>query len=287
MTPILFAFSAGMVATVNPCGFAMLPVYLSMFLTDDEEASGRSGVSTGLRVGLIVTLAFVVTFLIVGSAFQLVSRTVVRYVPWAALAIGVLVIAAGVAVLSGRHLGFRALDLRFGKDRSVKSVASFGVAYALASVSCTLPIFLAVATAATGAATLAQGVAVFTAYGLGMGIVLVALAVAVATSRDALVTRMRRLLPYVERIGGWFLIASGLFIVYYWTTLLTAEITIDNPLLAPILFVDGISAWFTNQIGNNVLGWTVGLVLFVTGLAVYEVLRRRRLASRPATPVSS
>jgi cytochrome c biogenesis protein CcdA len=286
MTPILFAFSAGMVATVNPCGFAMLPVYLSLFLTDDQEATGRSGVATGLRVGAIVTTAFVVTFLVVGAVFQVVSRTIVRYVPWAALVIGVVVIAAGVAVLTGRHLGFKALDLRFGKDRSVKSVATFGVAYALASVSCTLPIFLAVATAATSAASLAQGIGVFAAYGVGMGMVLVALAVAVATSRNALVARMRRLLPYVERIGGWFLIASGLFIVYYWTTLLTADITTDNPLLGPILFVDGISAWFTNQIANNVLGWTAGLVLFVVGLAVYEVLRRRRLASEPATPVS-
>lgn len=286
MTAILFAFSAGMVATVNPCGFAMLPVYLSMFLTDGEENSSRSGVVTGLKVGTIVTGAFVVTFLVVGAVFQIVSRTVVRYVPWAALVIGVAVIAAGVVVLSGRHLGFRAFDLRFGKERSTKSVATFGVAYGLASVSCTLPIFLAVAAAATGAANLLQGVAVFAAYGLGMGIVLVALAVAVATSRDTLVARMRRLLPYVERIGGWLLVASGLFIVYYWTTLLTAEITIDNPLLAPILFVDRISAWFTNQIGNNPLGWTVGLISLVVALGAYEIRRHRKTASRSGTPVS-
>ncbi|MFQ5523787.1 MAG: cytochrome c biogenesis CcdA family protein [Acidimicrobiia bacterium] len=286
MSALLFAFSAGLVATVNPCGFAMLPVYLSLFIAE-EGSETRSGLATGLRVGLIVTAAFVATFLVVGAVFSWVSRTIVTFVPWAALVIGVLVIIAGVAVLSGRHLGFRALDLRFGKDRSVKSVASFGVAYGVASISCTLPIFLAVATAATGTRSFLGGVAVFAAYGLGMGVVLVALAVAVATSRNALVDRVRRLLPYVERIGGWLLIAAGLFIVYYWTTLLTAEITSENPLLAPILFVDRISAWFTNQIGNNPLAWAVGLVAVTVLVAVYETRRHRKAADPSGTPVST
>ena len=39
--PLALAFTAGMVATVNPCGFAMLPAYLSFFLGlegDDDDA---------------------------------------------------------------------------------------------------------------------------------------------------------------------------------------------------------------------------------------------------------
>ena len=31
-----YAFGAGMVAAVNPCGFAMLPVYLSLYLGADD-----------------------------------------------------------------------------------------------------------------------------------------------------------------------------------------------------------------------------------------------------------
>mgnify|MGYP001611737333 FL=1 len=30
--PLGYAFGAGMVSTVNPCGFAMLPAYLGLFL---------------------------------------------------------------------------------------------------------------------------------------------------------------------------------------------------------------------------------------------------------------
>ena len=33
---LTFAFTAGLVATINPCGFAMLPAYLSYFLWTEE-----------------------------------------------------------------------------------------------------------------------------------------------------------------------------------------------------------------------------------------------------------
>lgn len=37
--PVAPAFTAGLVATINPCGFVMLPAYLSWFIeTADDEA---------------------------------------------------------------------------------------------------------------------------------------------------------------------------------------------------------------------------------------------------------
>ena len=37
-----FALAAGMAATVNPCGFALLPAYLSTFVGLDHDG-GRAG----------------------------------------------------------------------------------------------------------------------------------------------------------------------------------------------------------------------------------------------------
>lgn len=279
--PIAFAFAAGMVATVNPCGFAMLPAYLAFFLTDsDADVAGRSGVGVGLRVGLVVTVAFVATFSAVGVVFNLVSTRIVTFVPWAALVVGVVLAAAGVAVILGRHLPMRSVQLSFGGDRSMRSITLFGIAYAVASISCTLPIFLAVSSLSIAAGNPVQGVAVFSGYGLGMGAILVALAVGVATSRDAIVGHMRRLMPYVERIGGWLLLASGIFIVYYWTTLLTVDVTSDSALLGPILRVDRISAWFATRIATNTLTWVLGLVAIVLVIGAFEVMRKRRAAAR-------
>ena len=36
-----FAFGAGMVALINPCGFALLPAYLGMFLGQKDEGTSR------------------------------------------------------------------------------------------------------------------------------------------------------------------------------------------------------------------------------------------------------
>ena len=35
-----FAFVAGMVSTVNPCGFPMLPAYLGLYLSSEDAGSG-------------------------------------------------------------------------------------------------------------------------------------------------------------------------------------------------------------------------------------------------------
>ncbi len=284
---VAFAFSAGMVATVNPCGFAMIPAYLSLFLINKEVPQTGSLVLGGLRVGLLVMAAFVATFVAVGTVFQVVSTAVVNVMPWAALVVGVLLAVAGLGVLTGKHITVRSIQLRFKRDNSARSIVLFGVAYAVASVSCTLPIFLAVTSAATTADSVPQGIVVFGAYGLGMGAVLVALAVAVATSRQAIVGQMQRIMPYVERIGGWLLLGSGIFIVYYWTTLLTVDVTGDNPLLAPILWISRLSSWFANQIINNTGLWIVGFILLVGGIGSLEMRRKRRQQSATTESVSS
>lgn len=276
---VAFAFSAGMVATVNPCGFAMIPAYLGLFLANKDAPQTKSPVASGLRVGLLVMAAFVATFVAVGAVFQLVSTAIVNVIPWAALAVGVLLVVVGLSVLAGKHIGLRSIQIRFKRDNSARSIALFGVAYAVASVSCTLPIFLAVTSAATTAGSVPEGIVVFAAYGLGMGAVLVALAIAVATSRQAIVGRMQRVMPYVERIGGWLLLGSGVFIVYYWATLLTVDVTGDNPLLGPILWVSRLSSWFTNQIANNTGFWVAGVFVLIGGIAAFEVRRKRRLHS--------
>jgi hypothetical protein len=56
--PFALAFTAGLVATVNPCGFAMLPAYLSYFMglaDDDVAAGGPAAVRRGLVIGAVVS----------------------------------------------------------------------------------------------------------------------------------------------------------------------------------------------------------------------------------------
>ena len=54
LAPLGFAFAVGMASAVNPCGFAMLPAYLSYFMVlegaEEDEETG-AGVGQALKVG--------------------------------------------------------------------------------------------------------------------------------------------------------------------------------------------------------------------------------------------
>src|SRR5262249_18337627 len=128
--PLAYAFSAGMVATVNPCGFAMLPAYVSFQLgTDDPAYAARPLWWRALRalaLGLVVTAGFVLLFAAVGAVVALGGRAVVRLVPWAALAIGVGLVVLGLGVLAGRTPHLAALSrLRLPRGAGWRGVFLF------------------------------------------------------------------------------------------------------------------------------------------------------------------
>jgi len=283
-SPLFFAFAAGMVATVNPCGFAMLPAYVSMFLGRDDGDEAPAGAATGLRVGISVTLGVLVVFSVVGFLLSFGLRQLLDFVPWAAIVIGALLFALGVAVLRGYHLTARVISVKNKKGKSFLAMTGFGVAFGTASISCTLPIFLAVVGLSTRSPNVISGWSVFVAYAAGMGVVLTAIAVALATSREVIVKRMRGILPYIERIGGWLLVVSGLFIMYYWGVLLSIDPGQESLLYRPISFVGGVSAWFTNRIGGDAEFWAIWFVAVIAAISVTQFVRsRRRRAKQPVS----
>jgi cytochrome c biogenesis protein CcdA len=92
------------------------------------------------------------------------------------------------------------------------------VAYGLASLSCTLPVFLVVVGSTFTRQGIGGGLIQFLAYGLGMGIVLMALTLSLALFEGVLVGHLRRLVPYVERVSAILLLGAGVYIVSYWLT---------------------------------------------------------------------
>lgn len=272
---LVFAFTAGMVATVNPCGFALLPAYISIFLTEEEQAQG--GARHGLWVGAAVTLGFVLLFSVVGLVVSAGAYVVLDAVPWIALVIGVGLAGLGVAVLRGTNLRLPLPGLSLRREPTFRGMTGFGVAYGVASLSCTLPVFLAVATQALAAPGLFGGWTVFGAYALGMGLVLTTLAVALATSRRSIVERLRGVLPYVQRFGGWLLVLSGLYIVYYWSVNLTGAVDQNSPWYAPVLAVNRVSSALSQLIATRPYQAAALFVAVIVGVVAYE-RRRRKLA---------
>ena len=225
--PVGFALAAGTVAAFNPCGFAMLPAYLSFFVTSDATSardstgaapgSGRSGaVGRALLVTAAMTAGFVAVFGAAGLAIQGASLAVGEWTPWITVIIGVVLIPMGVLMLSGREFKVSLPRLqRGGKNQNLASMSLFGMSYATVSLSCTLPVFLTAVTGSFREGNIVGGLVTYVAYALGMGLVIGVLTVALALAQDGVVRRLRRVLPHLNRVAGGLLIVTGAYVAYY------------------------------------------------------------------------
>lgn len=228
MTGLLIAaFAAGMVSTVNPCGFAMLPAYLGLFL-GEKGPSRRSA----LAVGASVSAGFVAVFLLAGLLVASGLRAIILWIPWLAAVVGVGLVVVGIAELRGVHVFARLPGVkRSPKGDSFRGLVGFGASYGVASLSCTLPIFLSLTAGAVASRSLFESVSVFLAYGAGMSLVVISLTIMQAVGRETVLRRIRPIAAHLGTISGWTLIVAGVFIVWYWATVLGAgaETLGENP----------------------------------------------------------
>ena len=214
---LTFAFTAGIVATVNPCGFAMLPAYLSFFLGIESSAQGdhaRAGIGRALWTGAIVSSGFLLVFGIVGITVTAGLSVVRDIVPWITIAIGAVLVVLGAALLGGKQLTVLLPKFqRGGAGRDVRSLFLFGVSYAVASVSCGLPTFIVVVSTSVG--DFQSALASFIAYALGMALVLTSLTVSLAMARRSLLLRLRSLMPHVDRLAGGLMVLAGIYLIWF------------------------------------------------------------------------
>lgn len=230
LLPVGFAFGAGIVAAVNPCGFAMLPAYLSLYLGNQEaDFEKRSPLGRGLRalaIGGVVSLGFVLLFGVAGVIVSAGGSVILGTMPWVGVVIGVALILMGLWMLAGRTLytgAFERFAGRVGDPRtmSIRGFFLFGLAYGLASLSCTLPVFLAVMGGSLAAGSFASGAGQFLSYGLGMTSVLLILTLALALFKGGVVSRLQKITPYVQPISAVLLLVAGAYIIFYWWPVLT------------------------------------------------------------------
>lgn len=281
--PLALAFTAGMVATVNPCGFAMLPAYLSWFVGGDGAGEAQplaARLARALWVSVLVSASFVAVFAAAGVLITAGALVVIDVVPWLAAAVGLGLVVMGIAMLRGWKPVVAVPKPTGGvRSRRAGGVVVFGLSYAVASLSCTLPVFLAVVAGTVTRTDVISGVATFVAYGLGMSLVLVAVAGAVASAQGTVVARFRRASRYVDRAAAVLLIVAGLYVSGYWVlTLAVPPGSADQPgwaLIAewPVSVVERISSWSVDHVQR----WAgpIAAMLVVAVLAVlWKVLRR-------------
>ncbi len=274
--PLLYAFTLGLVAAVNPCGFPLLPAYLSFFVGEPGAARAqRTG--RALAAGTSVTAGFVVVFGVLGFLVHAGIDVVLGWVPWVMIPLGLSMAVIGVLALAGRPVRLAPPRRRLGRGRGVLSMAGFGVTYAVASLTCALPLFLAAVAASFGRLGVLDGVGTFVAYALGMGLLLGVLGLVVANAGVAPLRRMRTLTRVVPRLAGAVLAPVGAYLVFYWASYLVDPTATPQPIGLVERVQTQLSTWLSDS--PRVVGVVLACVV-VAAVAVGIGIGRGR--GRPA-----
>jgi cytochrome c biogenesis protein CcdA len=286
------AFAAGLVAALNPCGFAMLPAYLVLVVRGEgtdgcrAEADGPSGLASmgrALAATVGMALGFLTVFGVFGALTISAATTVQRYLPYVTVLIGIVLVALGVWLLAGRELTLLTPKLpgsHWAPTVRLGSMYGYGLSYAIASLSCTIGPFLAVTAAGFRGGSVVGSVSIYLAYVAGLTLVVGVLAVAAACASSALAEHLRRILPFVNRISGALLVLVGLYVGYYGlyeVRLFSANASASpqDAVLTAAGRVQGVLAGWVHQ--HGAWPWVLALaVLVVSALAGAWYRRVRR-----------
>jgi cytochrome c biogenesis protein CcdA len=249
-----FALGAGLVAALNPCGFAFLPGYLGLVIAgDDQDTSRALAVARALMATVAMSAGFLTVFGVFGLVVSPLIASAQKYLPFATVVIGVLLVAMAGWLLAGKDITFLLPKPTRGiPTRRLGSMYGYGVAYAIASLSCTVAPFLALVGTTFRRGSALTGVLAFGAYAAGMAITVGVAAVAVAIAGSSAGRVARRILPYAGRIAGVMVGLTGLYVTYYGyfeIRLFFTNASPDDPVIRAAALVQGFLVRLVETVG--------------------------------------
>ena len=212
------SFGSGLLAAVNPCGFVLEPTYLMYFLgVSGRPGTQRATVRRALLVSAALSAGFMTVFVIVGGISRLFTNWLNQNAKYVGLLIGLALVILGIAMLFGYRLPFSTPKLETGKrDQTIASMYVFGLAYAIASIGCTIGPFSATVLGTIDTDGFVQGIFAIVLYGVAMSLLITTLTVTLALAQGGLLKSLRTGMTYVETASAIVMILSGLYLSWYW-----------------------------------------------------------------------
>lgn len=236
-----FAFAAGAASFFSPCSIGLLPAYIGYFLGAEERKRQPApplvqpsaadppadpprdlagGVFRGAGFGLVASAGFFLLFLATGILVALIGTSFLGpYLVWVSRAIGLAIIVMGLLLLAGKSFTLSP-RITVSPTKSLSSMFLFGVAYALASLGCTLPIFLSVVLGSFVASSPWVGVLALVAYAAGMAILMVVVSALLGASRETAAQFLRRAVQPIRVGSALLMIGAGSYVLYYYTVVI-------------------------------------------------------------------
>lgn len=273
-----FALGAGLVAALNPCGFAFLPGYLGLVIAGSGETSRPAALARAALATVTMATGFLTVFGIFGLVVSPLIASAQKYLPFATVVIGVALLAIGGWLVSGRDLAVLLPAAAGGTPTArLGSMYGYGIGYAVASLSCTIAPFLAVISTTFRQGSTLAGVLAFVAYAAGMSITVGVAAIAVALMGSAASSALRRVLPYVGRIAGVIVLLTGLYVSYYGLyeiRLYFADADADDPVVGA---AGAVQSWLAARVDALGVWPLLGTIIALAAVALgWRALTRRR-----------
>ena len=273
------SFGSGLLAAVNPCGFVLLPTYLLYFLGLPSGSVGRarSSVRRALLVSGALSAGFMSVFVVVGTVTRLFTDWVNQNAKYLALVVGLALVVLGIAMLFGYRLPFSTPKIDGGGgDRTVASMFVFGLAYAVASIGCTLGPFTATVLGTIDVEGFAPGLLAIVLYGIAMSLLITTLTVTLALARGGLLRSLRQGMRHVESASAVVMILSGLYLAWYWYN--DIRDNLDDRLTGHVLsWQERIANWID---ANRAVLAIVFAVVVMSAIAFTVSGRRRSVTDR-------
>ena len=248
----LFAVGAGVMVFFSPCSFPMLPGYMSFYLANKKQRTGKfdeTAARETLPDGLAAAAGLAGVLLLIGILLIPFVSVIGGFLGHLELLIGIVLTGLGVVMVmeydsekivqpfrklvaqigssapalmakQGIEKGIKATtgkDFSFSDNSDGTRVGLFwyGVAYGSAAAGCVAPVVIGLLTASISQGII-TGLLVFLIFAMTAGILMVAFTMMVAASETTIVDRMKASTRQIEMAGGIIMIVIGIYLMYYY-----------------------------------------------------------------------
>ena len=248
----LFAVGAGVMVFFSPCSFPMLPGYMSFYLANKKQRTGKfdeAAARETLPDGLAAAAGLAGVLLLIGILLIPFVSIIGGYLGHLELLIGLVLTGLGVvmvmeydsekivrpfrnlmstigssppviAIKGGIEKGIRATtgnDFSFSDNSEGTRVGLFwyGVAYGSAAAGCVAPVVIGLLTASISQGII-TGLLVFSIFSITAGTLMVAFTMMVAASETTIVDKLKASTRQIEMAGGVIMIIVGIYLMYYY-----------------------------------------------------------------------
>jgi cytochrome c biogenesis protein CcdA len=214
--------------------------YLGTELNRQEE-NKTTTLRRGLSVGIAVSSGFIGLFLVVGIVSRAFTTVISENAKYAALVIGIALVAMGIAMLFGWKTPIAQPNVSVERERTTWNMFLFAIG-----------LLISVILGSVNRHGFVSGVISIVLYGLGMGLLVTSLTVALAFARVGLVSTIKKSFKWFDKVSAVFVVLTGLYLSWYWLGAITDRET------------DGVT--------SRVERWQTKVVQFLQDAGVYPLL---------------